>query len=115
MVYDINPSGNSFPKSLCFLGNLLLFAADDGGTYGEELWKTDGTTTSLVQDIYTGSSGSAPNGMTAYNGYVYFTAASVTAGAELFRSNGNGATLVQDIYSGATWSLLRVMLSVILF
>ena len=85
------------------LGDYLYFRADDG-TNGWELWRTNGTTTTLVQDIHTGADSSNPYGFTALGDYLYFQADDGTNGYELWRTNGTTTTLVQDIRTGADGS-----------
>ena len=74
-VANINAgSSDSNPGEFEALGNWLYFRADDGTT-GTELWRTNGTTTTRVADINTtGTDSSAPYGLTALGGYVYFNA-----------------------------------------
>jgi len=108
LVKDINPSGNSSPTELTVMKdivnnkNYLYFQANDG-TNGTELWRTDGTTTTLVKDINP-SGNSSPTWLTVMedeNGknYLYFRADNGTNGYELWRSDGTdiGTTLVKDI------------------
>lgn len=91
----------------------VYFDADDGalfgqGSYGTELWKTDGTTsgTVLVKDINPGVADSFPVGMTNANGVLYFQAEDEEHGVELWKSDGTaaGTVLVKDIYPGTEWS-----------
>jgi len=70
------------------LGDFLYFGADDG-THGTELWRTNGTTTELVQDIRSGADGSNPYGFTALGGYLYFLANDGTNG-NLWRVSAAG-------------------------
>ena len=58
LVKDINPSGpystgNSYPAHITVIGNGKAVFEASNGTYGRELWVTDGTAagTSLVKDI----------------------------------------------------------------
>ena len=64
IVKDIY-SGSStsiYPYWLTAVGNTLYFGANDG-TYGDELWMSDGTAsgTVMVKDIYSGSGSSSPD------------------------------------------------------
>ena len=70
------------------LGDFLYFRADDA-THGTELWRTNGTTTELVQDIRSGADGSNPSGFTALGDYLYFLANDGTNG-NLWRVNAAG-------------------------
>ena len=103
LVQNINPAGaSSSPAHLTTVGSTVFFAADDG-SHGVELWKTDGTTATLVKDINpTGASSSNPDFMAAMGGLLYFRANDGTNGAELWRSNGTeaGTTMVKDIWTG---------------
>jgi ELWxxDGT repeat protein len=110
LVKDINPastSASSFPYNITALGNgRALFTADDGTTYGRELWVTDGTLagTSLVKDINSGSGSSSPQEITALgDGRVLFQADDGTSGKELWVTDGtaNGTYRVDDINPGA--------------
>jgi ELWxxDGT repeat protein len=103
MVEDINDDGGDFnPSGFTALGDWLYFMADDG-THGLELWRTNGTTTQLVENINTANGGvndSNPYGFTAFNGYLYFNAYESTHGAEIWRTNGTTTALVEDISTG---------------
>ncbi|HYG63736.1 MAG TPA: ELWxxDGT repeat protein, partial [Thermoanaerobaculia bacterium] len=80
----------------------LFFAANDG-SHGSELWMSDGTEagTTLVQDIYPGTTGSGPSEPVAMGGQVYFVAADDTHGRELWKTDGTGTVLVKDVAAGA--------------
>jgi len=75
LVKDINVAGpynpGSFPGYLTPAGSNLFFTADDG-VHGIELWKTDGTETSMVKDITPGIDRSVLVGFTNVNDIVYF-------------------------------------------
>src|SRR3954453_678021 len=104
IVKDINPSGSSNPGPVMALGNIVLFAADDG-VHGRELWRSDGTNagTYMVSNIRAGSAGSDPMLMAVAGGYLYFQACDGSHGRELWRTDGSsaGATLVKDLNPGA--------------
>ncbi len=89
-----------YGKLIANIGNIIYFVANDGAT-GYELWKTDGTTagTSLVKDIYTGSTSSKPNNFIVLNNTLYFTATTNSEGSELWKSDGTsaGTTIVKDL------------------
>lgn len=109
MVKDIRPgsgngaSGKPLTNSV-WLGNHLIFVANDGNT-GEELWITDGTEagTMLLADINPGSSGSGIQILTEINGSVFFKANNGSNGIELWITDGttNGTHLLKDINPGA--------------
>ena len=57
----------------------------------------------MVKDIFPGSTGSIPNGLTNVNGTLFFEATDSVHGSELWKSNGAGAgtVLVKDINPGS--------------
>jgi ELWxxDGT repeat protein len=108
MVADINPGGdafvpNAFDGVVVATDDTLFFIADDG-THGNELWKSDGTGpgTTLVKDIFPGSSESFIGSLTNVNGIVYFAARNAPNNTELWRSDGReaGTFQVGDIFPG---------------
>ena len=108
LVKDIKKvgTGDSNPAGLVDVDGTLFFSAS--GTGGDELWKTDGTEagTVRVKDINPdGSSG--PQGLTAMDGAVYFTADDGSHGRELWKSDGTaaGTRLVRDIRPGPEGSV----------
>ena len=75
------------PAHLTVVGSTLLFAGTNT-TFGRELWKSDGTTNSLVEDIVPGGD-SNPSELTAVGPRLYFSADDATAfGRELWVSQG---------------------------
>lgn len=77
-----DPEHHSWPMDFFVFDGLLYFAADDG-IHGRELWCHDGTTASLVADIYPGQYGSSVGGFAVYNGQLYFSANDGQLGSEL--------------------------------
>jgi ELWxxDGT repeat protein len=107
MVSNINTAAgaSSTPANLTAIGSTVYFSASNGtttGLNGTELWKSDGTTTSLVLDINTGTASSSPAGLYNAGGTLYFRATTTAAGVELYKSDGTGAgtVLVKDIFTG---------------
>jgi ELWxxDGT repeat protein len=92
------------PQGLTDMGGTLYFFTDDG-TYGDELWKSDGTEagTVMVKDIDPGSATSFPDRLTNVEGMLYFTATDGTHGYELWKSDGTyaGTAMVRDINPSA--------------
>jgi ELWxxDGT repeat protein len=104
-VADIAPGATgSFPSLFANVNGTLYFAASHP-TYGNELWKSDGTAggTVLVKDIRPGTSDAGPFHFTNVNGTLFFTANDGTRGYELWKSDGTsaGTVIVRDIRSGA--------------
>lgn len=95
-------SGNIPMTNSAWVGNKLLFPADNGSA-GAELWITDGTTagTFMLKDILVGSNGSNPHFIATIGNLAFFRAQS-TNGYELWASDGtsDGTYEVKDIRSG---------------
>jgi ELWxxDGT repeat protein len=134
-VRDIDPYQIAAPHHSCqgessnpgvgvALGNVLLFAADDGWN-GRELWRSDGTPagTRLVRDINPGRQRtdpdqegcnprktlglpSSPEGLVPYRNGVLFTADDGQTGRELWWTDGTaaGTRRVKDLRPGAKGS-----------
>jgi ELWxxDGT repeat protein len=101
-VANISPgAGNSVPGNLANVNGTLFFTADDG-THGTELWKSDGSTATMVADINQTVAGasSSPTYLTNVNGTLFFVANDGIHGPELWMSTGTGATMVADIQPG---------------
>jgi ELWxxDGT repeat protein len=80
MVTDINPfldnysrGVGSYPGDLTVYDNALYFRANDG-VHGNELWKWDGNSAVMVQDILDGSASSGPSDFIVFDDALYFTA-----------------------------------------
>ena len=76
-------------KSAVFLDGLLYFSANDA-VHGNELWKTDGTTsgTVLAKDLNPGSSSSNPSGLTLNGPQIYLSASIDSGTSELITYDG---------------------------
>ena len=95
--------GFTQPAQMTVVGQQLFFVADDG-VHGEEVWRTDGTSsgTVLTRDIMPGSATSYPLGLYGAKGRLYFNAGDPDHGYELWVSDGTeaGTRMVQDISPG---------------
>jgi ELWxxDGT repeat protein len=107
LVADIFPGkdllgrgSSSYPYGLRVFDNALYFNADDG-VHGRELWKYDGTTTSLVADLNPGSGSSGPDYLTVFDNALYFSANDGVHGRYLWKYDGTTASLVADINPGS--------------
>jgi len=84
-------------------GGVAFFQATDAS--GTELWSSDGTEagTIRVKDINPGAGSSYPNGFTAMNGLLYFSADDGSTGFELWVTDGTeaGTTRVTDRNPGS--------------
>jgi ELWxxDGT repeat protein len=93
------------PQNLIVFNNFIYYAySDAAGTFGTELWRTDGTAagTALVADINPGANSSYPAGFYVLNNELYFTADNGIVGTELWKTDGSpvGTVLVKDINPG---------------
>jgi ELWxxDGT repeat protein len=117
LVKNIRPSidgddAGSDIEYITAVGNTLYFGANDG-TYGSELWKSDGTEagTVLVKNIRPASSGidqgSGPEYLTAIGNTLYFSAYKEDTERELWKSNGTeaGTVMVKNIYPDTVGSI----------
>jgi ELWxxDGT repeat protein len=113
--YSYYGPNSSSPSNLTNVNGELFFVADDG-VHGRELWKSNGTGTTinkknggttsgtvLVADINPGSSSSNPSNLINVNGLLYFTANDGTHGQELWKSDGTaaGTVMIKDINPGS--------------
>jgi ELWxxDGT repeat protein len=93
IVADVNTgSADAFATPLAAVGTTLFFAARDTAA-GNELWKTDGTTTVRVADLTAGSAGSfisahPANDTVLVDGLLYFIAGPQNGDSSLWRTDG---------------------------
>jgi ELWxxDGT repeat protein len=89
LVVDANPGTGNGMSSSASTGEIItgfdgsVFFAADNGTDGVELWKYDGATAYMVDDINSGSGSSSPVDFTVFDDKLYFVATSPSAGREL--------------------------------
>jgi ELWxxDGT repeat protein len=93
---------DSNPSAFVNLNGVMYFTATDG-VVGNELFKLDNGTVSLVQDINPGPQNSGISNLTSFNGALYFSAYSPTTGQRLWRSDGTpgGTQLLASVFPGA--------------
>jgi ELWxxDGT repeat protein len=96
IIKDINPNGNSNPRSMKEYKGELYFRADDG-IDGYELWKTDGTETGtvMVKLIRPGGDGVFSGNFEVFNNELYFIARTDTTGVEIWKTDGTEAGTVE--------------------
>ena len=104
------PNGDAAVSELTTVGTTVFFAACDPKV-GRGLYKTDGTTVTLVKDFLTAGDGFAtgpsnscdtangPNQLTEIHGRLYFVVDDGVHGLELWTSDGTagGTRMVQDL------------------
>ncbi len=99
LLKDINTKqtlGSKIERRMVNIGNTLYFIADDG-IHGRELWKSNSTGTTMVQDIHVGTGSSNIFNLTKVNETLYFSADNGNDGAELWKYDGTEAVMVKDI------------------
>lgn len=110
-IYSGNSAGSE-PKYFTQVGSTIYFAAMDG-TYGRELWKTNGTEagTVMVKNIRPGPNSSSPYGLRSFKGKLIFVANDGVNGEELWISDGTdaGTYLLKDIRPGSGSSAISNM------
>lgn len=109
---NLNPAFGfgSSPSDLTVFNNELYFKArsyseTSGQIIGSELWKTNGTTASLVKDIDTDNLASGLNmpNFTVYNNELYFAASdNTTSDFELWKTDGTESGTVKAVSSTDT-------------
>lgn len=109
--FDINPGpGHSSPVVPQFLGDRIVFIADDGT--GRELWQSDGTSGGTFKVLDINPSGDAFPlccRLVYIDGAIYFGADDGVSGQELWISDGTGAGthMVADLNPGPGYSYPR--------
>ena len=110
-VTDIGPgpADSEIYQLTVFNGRLYFTANEDGdGTCGD-LWTSDGTTDGTHKVLEPGTNlvvCPRPNGLTEYNGALYFSGFRLGTGYELWRTDGTsvGTWMVKDINPGSAGS-----------
>jgi len=120
-ITNLQREGNASPTGMVVYNDALYFAASGdvfsffvigpGGVLqpvfrdvGTELWRYNGTSTSLVSDINVDEASSSPTEMIVFNGLLHFAATGSDGfGRELWRTDGTSAGTVRatDIAFGA--------------
>jgi ELWxxDGT repeat protein len=101
MAADIaqTAGASSFPRDFIVFNGALYFSATDGNS-GIELWKWNGSSATIIQDIAPGSDSSSPQDLTIFGGWLYFLANDQSSGDELWRTDGTRVERLNDIYPG---------------
>ena len=92
-VADIDPLNGSFPNSFVVHDNRLYFSAINS-EYGREIWVFDGSQTTLLQDLHTGSASALAYPLASYDGSLIFTGVT-DSGQGLWRYDNGAPTLIQ--------------------
>ena len=98
-VIDINPGEpGSSPEEMTAFKGWIYFLADDGVHGAYELFRTNGTTTTLVKNVNeTAGQGSGLWNFTVAGNWLYFTADDGIHSYELWRTNGTTTSMVYDV------------------
>jgi len=82
-----------------------IYFSRTGPTVGWELFRSDGSTVELVEDLASGTDGSLIGDLVRYDGALYFRAATPSTGSELYVYDGSSIRLAADIVSGSDGSI----------
>ena len=97
---SVGNASTSFSQFIT-LGNQLIFTVVTA-TYSMDLWKTDGTNTSLIHSFNVDYSAFGAFGLMVFNKKIYFAGTDVVHGTELWSTDGNSASMVADIFPGSS-------------
>ncbi|MEE9342630.1 MAG: ELWxxDGT repeat protein [Gammaproteobacteria bacterium] len=98
---DINPgNSSSYPSNFTNVDGNLFFTASDGSS-GHELWTYDGSTATLVADIFSGPHSSGIERLTSDGSSLFFTASDGLFGREFWLYDGVNLNRLSDINPGS--------------
>jgi|GEM_PF-1049752 len=114
-LFDIrNGANSSNPNYLVKMGSYVYFsahdgAAADGGAYGQELWRTNGTSVTLAANIYSGTTNGNPAYLAVSGSTLFFRARSNMSGSnsgyQLYKyTTASGVELVKSGFGGGVVS-----------
>ena len=81
-----------------------VYFARNSPSVGRELFRSDGSTVNLVEDLRTGADGSFVGSLVTYKGDLYFRATTPSTGFELYHYDGSSVMLAEDIVTGSEGS-----------
>ena len=83
------------PRDLVDLRDGYVYFAATSDLYGRELYRSDGTSVTLVKDIHPGSGSSSPHSLTVYQNELFFAADDGMTGIEIYRYVNNVTTRLE--------------------
>jgi ELWxxDGT repeat protein len=99
-VTDLAYNADSNPRNLVSFGNYVYFSADASEGIGEELYRTNVTTTELVEDILPGPNSSSVENTFAFGNILLFSVFSGPEGRELWKTDGTNTSMIADLNPG---------------
>ena len=99
-VSDLALNADSNPRNLVSFGNYIYFSADASQGIGEELYRTNITTTELVADILPGANSSSIENMFSFGNLLLFSVFTGPEGRELWKTNGSTTQMIADLNPG---------------
>ena len=102
MVADLYVgASSSLPNYYIGFDNKLLFSGSDGlTTYGREIFQTDGSSISIYEDLYAGTSSSTPWDKAVLGNKLITSALQPSIGRELVVMDGVSSPVVIEVRSG---------------